>query len=408
MAKEKSTVELKDERAQLEARKNEIIGGLKIEQRKLNEAENTELSDIAARMAGLDFELKLLEARSKQKPIPKSTPINSGAILLRAIRESVNGRISDDTNELFEAGRRSMVAAGISAGEGITLPMEYRGDIVKATITGDGQEIVTEDMLNILEPIRNKLVLVQAGANFLTGLVGNITLPSYSGSTASWEEETDSAKNGKGTFSKRTLSPKRLSAFIDISKQFLAQDSIGANAMLMSDIAKAVAVKLQSTIFGKHDTATTMPDGFFTGEQEYACKGIATFANMVAMESEVETDMALYENMSYILSPKARGVLKSTLRAANVAEGFIMDKDFVNGYKTFVTSGMASGLQEGSDEHGIVFGNWNDLVIGQWGGLDITVDPYTQAKEGMIRLVINAYFDAKVRRETSFAIGSLK
>ena len=105
---------------------------------------------------------------------------------------------------------------------------------------------------------------------------------------------------------------------------------------------------------------------------------------------------------------KARGILKKTLRAASVAEGFIYEGGMVNGYKTFTTASMASGLQTGTDEYGIVFGNWADLIIGQWGGLEITVDNLTQATNGAIRLVVNGYFDVVKRRDTSFAVGSLK
>ena len=100
--------------------------------------------------------------------------------------------------------------------------------------------------------------------------------------------------------------------------------------------------------------------------------------------------------------------MKSTLRAASVAEGFILENGRANGYPLYATTGMASGLQDGTDEEGIVFGNWADFVIGQWGALDITVDPYSKAADGMVRLVINSFFDAKPRREESFAVGSLK
>ena len=242
----------------------------------------------------------------------------------------------------------------------------------------------------------------------MTGLVGNVGLPYYSGSNAAWAEETAAASNGKGTFSKKTLSPKRLTTYIDVSKQFLAQDSVMANNLLMNDLATAVAVKLQQTVFGKHASVATMPDGFFTGSPTYVCSGNASFGGIIDMESAIETDNALAENMAYIMGGKARGILKKTLRAASVAEGFIYEDGMVNGYKTFTTASMASGLQDGTDEFGIVFGNWADLIIGQWGGLEITVDNLTQATNGAIRLVFNGYFDVIKRRDTSFAVGSLK
>lgn len=302
-----------------------------------------------------------------------------------------------------------MTEAGLKADSGsLIIPMEYRGDFVSAKVTGDGTELITTDLLGILTPIRDSLVMVKAGATFLTGLKGNVGIPSYSGSTVSWKGETATAANGKGTFSKVELSPKRLTAYLDISKQFLAQDTMSTDAMLTADLARAVAVKLQSTILGKDATSADKPDGFFTGTPTYVVKGAASFANLIALETAVPVDEALVNNLAYVTSVKGAGILKSTLRAANVAEGFILEKGLANGYPLYATTGMASGLQTATDEEGIIFGNWADFVIGQWGALDITVDPYTKAADGEVRLVINAFFDAKPRRASSFAVGSLK
>lgn len=403
----KSTVELKDQLGKLQEERNGIIANIQKENRKANENEEKRLAQIAAEVANTEFEIKLAEERNKHTFRPAEGK-NVGNMLIRSIREMVQGRYTSETEEMRRAGEECMKRSGIATTSDLIIPMEFRGNEIKATVATDGKEIVTEEMMDILSPIRDKLVLVQAGANYLTGLVGNIGLPSYSGSNAEWAEESGEATNGKGSFAKKQLSPKRLTAYLDVTKQFLAQDSVGANAMLMSDLTTAVAVKLQSTIFGKHVHADTMPDGFFTGSPTYSMSGSATYSGIVKMETDAELDSAMYDNISYIMHPGARGVLKTTLRAASVAEGFIYDNNMVNGYKTFVTSGMSKGLQSGQDEFGIVFGNWYDLIIGQWGGLELTVDPYTQASKGMIRLVINSYFDAISRRDNSFAIGSLK
>lgn len=407
MAKEKSTTELKDAITQLEKRKNELIEKGKVENRKLNEAENTELGDIAMRMADAEFDMRLIEARNKRRPNVEVR--NSGYSLLGAIRETVEGRgLSDKSIELIEAGRAEMRSSGVSAAGQIVVPMEMRGDNIQATISGDGKETVPDMMLNLMGPLREKLVLVEAGASFLTGLNGNILIPKYSGSSAQWEGEVATAKNGKGEFSKITMSPKRIASTLYVSKQFLIQDSQSTDAMLRNDIVNAVASKLQSTIFGSHDHADTMPDGFFTGTPAYTVKGAATFGSMVDLETAVDSDMALYGNLSYVMHTGARGILKKTLKAANVAEGFIYEDKMVNGYKTLVTKGMASGLQTEKDEFGIIFGNWADLIIGQWGALDITVDPFSKSEDGLVKLVINAFFDVVKRRDESFAIGSIK
>ena len=142
-----------------------------------------------------------------------------------------------------------MRKAGQSYSGQIVLPIEERGDI-KATVATAGQENVAEDKLGILEPLRASLVLAQAGASYMTGLVGNVSIPVYSGSNVGWAGEVDAASNGGGTFSEVNLEPKRLTAYIDVSKQFLIQDSNSAEEMLKRDIVSAIANKLEATILG--------------------------------------------------------------------------------------------------------------------------------------------------------------
>lgn len=406
--KEMTIVELKDKLGKLNEERQGIFDALKKETRKANENEEKRLGEIASEVAELEFDIKLAEARNRQKPVKTFKPQTNGNLLLRAIRSAVTGESSDEVEALIEAGKTEMRAIGMSAGGNLVIPMEYRGDIVAAGLANDGKEVIAEDLMGIIGPIRESLVLTRAGANFITGLVGNVGLPEYSGSSVAWAGETAKASNGKGTFSKKILTPKRLTAFVDISKQFILQDSVGANALLQRDMALAIATVLNATAFGKHATSQEKPDGFFTGTPTYAAQGTASLSNMVALETAVNTDNAIMDNLAYITSKKGMGILKTTLNAANVAEGFIYKDGKANGMNTYVTVGMANGLQTDTDEEGIVFGNWADYVIGQWGSLDITVDPYTKAADGQVRLVINSFFDMKARRDDSFAIGSLK
>ena len=80
----------------------------------------------------------------------------------------------------------------------------------------------------------------------------------------------------------------------------------------------------------------------------------------------------------------------------------------LNGYKALATTNMATGLGDGSDEHGIVFGNWADYFLGQWGALDIVVDPYSAATESVVKVTITMWANMGMIRPESFAIGTLK
>lgn len=400
----KSRLELLDQEDVLKQKLSDLINSAEKEERKLNDTEDTafkklqiELTEVRNQLNQLD-QFKTLNTIKSNKTMEKRN-----FSILKAINESLANSYSEETRAVIEAGKEEMQKAGQSYKGSIILPMEERA----IQITGDGSTggvAKVVEKTNILAPLRDKLVLVQAGASMLTNLTGDVAVPSYSGSNVTWEGEVNSAKDGKGTFSEVVLKPKRLTAILDVSKQFLIQDSVSAEDMLRNDLVKAVAEKLEQTILGKHATNVNMPDGFFTTVPTN--KGAVSFERIVGMEADVEAANA--SGNAYIIHPKVKAKLKTTPKAANSITGFIYESDTVNGYPVYSTNAIAQGLQTGADEYGVLFGNFNDLVIGQWGALDITVDPYTKAGDGQVRLVINAYFDAKPRRTGTIVAASMK
>lgn len=402
-------LQLLDQQNQLQDKIKELIKNGENEVRKLTDNENSSLTNLKNELQSVKD--KLEEIRKSEENTSKTnklTILNKRSMkrfsLVEAIRNEAERRNhSDETIEVLEEGKRNFSRNSLEYKGALQIPMEYRADIVAASNTA-----VATDKFSIIEPLRGNLVTVAAGAQLMTGLVGNVSMPSYSGSTAKWQDETGDSEDGAGTFSEVTMAPKRLTFYLDISKQFLNQDSVNAEQLLMNDLTKALSAKLEATIFGKHTSATNTPDGFFTGTPTYKVTGAADWAKVVSMETGVDAANAANGSLAYILHPSLRGKMKTTAKATNQAI-FLLDPDGkANGYNVFSTTHMASGLQTGTDEYGILFGNWNDLIIGQWGALDITVDPYTQAAKGKIRIVVNSYWDVVKRRAASFAVGSLK
>ena len=310
--------------------------------------------------------------------------------LIRAINDVVNNRnINEDALNVIEMGAMEMRKSGLSYSGQIQLPVEERaaatdGAIV-ATAETQGQEIVETEKLDILGPLRGKSILAEAGCTFLTGLVGNISIPMYSGSTCGWKGEMVAADNGMGEFDTVELSPKRLTAYIDISKQFLVQDSVGAEEMLRADIVNALVAKLEQTIFGDAQGDTTKPEGIFYGAEEVEPSYSAV--------CEAEADLTDYlGDKRFVMSPTAKSAFKQTTISGQLSDlRLLMQGNEVDGYPVSASSNVVAG--------GWAFGDFRELVVAQWGAIDIVVDPYTLATKNAIRLVINAFFDAKVRRE---------
>lgn len=389
------TLTLIDQKEQLRKKAETLIADAEKELRKLNEGEESELISIKKEIADLDSQIRQIEEETKRNYKPQTKTMEKFS-LLKAINDVANNRQLDErAQEVVSTGVAEMRKAGQSYSGQIVLPIEERADI-QATVATAGQENVAEDKLGILEPLRANLVLVQAGASYMTGLIGNVSIPVYSGSNVTWAGEVTEATEGAGTFSEVNLEPKRLTAYIDVSKQFLIQDSNSAEEMLKRDIVAAISNKLEATILGEGAGSATEPKGLLNGVT--ADTAAITYKDIVAMEAELE-EANVRGDIKYIVSPSAKADLKTTDKGTDTGK-YLMEGNEVNGYPVLCTSAVAG--------KGVVMGNFSDYVIGQWGGIDLTVDPYTQAAKGKVRLVINAYFDAKPRRGEAFVTKVLK
>lgn len=378
------SVELMDKRNQLKIQMEAVISNAEKESRKLDKEEMDKFNSLKAQIEEVDNEIRELTDKLN-KQTKRSMEKNFS--LLKAINDVANNRQLDErSQEVVNNGVNEMRKAGLSFSGQIVLPVEERST-VQATVATAGQEVVAEDKLNILEPLRANMVMVQAGANYMTGLVGNVSIPTYSGTNVGWAGEVSGASDGAGTFGEVTLEPKRITAFLDVSKQFLLQDSASAEALLRNDIVKAISNKLEATILGDAAGSTTQPKGFFNGASAITDTSYKTMVGLMQTLEEANVS----GDVKYIVSPAIKASLKTTAKDAGSGL-FVMEGNEVDGVPVLSTSACK----------GIVLGNFEDYVIAQWGGVDLTVDPYSQATNGKVRLVVNAYFDAKPRRAEAF------
>lgn len=370
-----------------------IVSGGKDEKRKLSKFEDQAFTRLKLEIETLDVEIR--SKSDNNKNTKNKTKMENRFSLLRALNARANGQPLNEVDQMvMDAGKEQMRKAGLSFTGDIVLPTEYRADIVAGVATA-GKEVVATDKLQILAPLRDGMILSDAGAQILTGLTGDISIPTYAGTTALWKGEVASATDGAGAFDEVLLSPKRLTTYIDISKQFLIQDSVSAEAMLMSDISAAISDKFEQTILGSASGSTTQPAGIFYGVTDVT--GATAHSTLIAMETALATGK-VYGNFNFVMSPSSKGKLRITQAADGLP--FIMDGKEVVGYNYFTTNAVP--------QNRIVLADWSDLVLAQWGaGYDITIDPFTVAKEGKIRLVISAYLDGKFRRAASYKTATL-
>lgn len=334
------------------------------------------------------------EARSaRTKHININTMKEQRFSLLKAIRNVAENRQQDMvTAAVLNEGMKEMRAAGLSTVGQIYIPtMETRAAV---SVASEGVDVVATDLYDIIEPLRAKNVLVQAGAKFYTGLTNNAQIPVMTGSNVNWAGETAAATDGNVLFNNVTLTPKRLTAYVDISKMLLAQDSIGVENAIRQDLINAINSKLESTILGKGTKSATSPAGIFNGKTPTK---VTDFEGLVGLEAKVEEANVL-GGISYIASPSARASFRNMMKGSRGTAQLAYTDGTLDGTPVYSTSNV--------ETKNFVVGDFSNLAIGSWGGLDIVVDNYTQAVNGMIRLVVNAYFDAALIRPEAFQFGT--
>ena len=320
--------------------------------------------------------------------------------LVKAIRAIANNQQLDDYSAaVVKAGEAEARNAGISAQGQIQLPSQRS----TVTVTAEGEDVVVTEILDILTPLRAKNVCAQAGAKFMTGLVGDVQVPVMSGNNVGWEGEIGDADDADVSFSNVKLTPHRLTAYVDISKQMIAQDSVDVENTIRTDLVNAINSKLEATILGagdgKEGGATVIaPVGMLN---TLTPTEVTNFADICDVESTIE-DANVIGECKYVMNNKAKSAMRSMIKGTN-GTGMVYENNAVDGTPAYNTSNVPS--TDGAKNY--IYGDWSNLAIGSWGGVDLTVDPYTKAAAGQIRIVVNCFFDAKMLRSSAFAAGTI-
>ena len=394
----RNSLQLMDEKSILKKRALEIIDTCRTEIRNFNQSELDEFNDIKYKIYNINEELLAIDNvyssdNNINTNIKRNKTMEKSFSLIKAIRSVSNNKAMDALESaVVEAGASEMRKAGLNYVGQIQLPSTETRAI---TVANEGEDVVATDLMDIVKPLHARNVLVQAGAKFVTGLVGDLQYPVMSAVNTTWEGETASAKDGSPTFTNVKMSPKRLTAVVPISKQFIVQDSVGAENAIREEIINAINAKLESTILGDAAGTATQPQGLFYSTESLPT--VSDFASLTNLEGEVE-EANVYGQMKYIVAPKAKASLRNMAKSTKSTQ-LVYENGEIDGTPALSTSNIKG--------KNLVYGDFSNYIIGQWGNIDITVDNVTLAAEGQIRLVVNCYFDAKPLRPEAFKVATI-
>jgi HK97 family phage major capsid protein/HK97 family phage prohead protease len=367
------------------------------------------------------FQAELLDAVNERASKPLSEQTEGAAIgltdqdverfsFLRAIRAlTPNATRQDREAAAFEFEVSAAAERSYSRqAQGILIPAEVlarahagagRAERAAAsTMNQPGQYLVAQTTMwgSFIEMLRNRTTAMRL-ATVLGGLVGNVDIPRQTGgATGYWIGEGEDAGETGISLGQIALSPKTVAAFADITRRLMMQSTPDAEGMLRRDLAIALGQTIDMAWYNGKGT-DKQPRGLknFDGINAFQLAGgFPTFPEIVRMETEIASDNADVNSMAYVANAKWRGAMKTALKFAAAGSATIWEQgNTVNGYRTEITNQVSDG--------DVFFGNFADSIIGMWGGMDLTVDPYALSKSGGLRIVAFQDVDMNLRREES-------
>ena len=306
--------------------------------------------------------------------------------------------------------------------EGFFVPHEvWRRDFNVGTSSEAGNLVPT--MLRgdlFTDALRNELVLGRLGARILPGLSGNIDIPRKSvKSTLGMLTEIGSASETNPNTQKVSLTPKRIGAYIDVSKQALIQSALALETMLRDDLLMGAAELIEDQALNGVGTGANMRGIRNTtgiGTSTAGANGAAVaWSHIVDLETQCANSNASPNALAgYVLNTKTRAKCKTVARGTNLPEILPPDAYMgadgmvrLNGYRAAFSNTLPSNLTKGTSTtvcSAALFGSdWSMAVLALFGAPDIVVDPYTLAATGQVKITLNQYADFGVRQPAAFS-----
>lgn len=380
-----NSLELKDKQSVLIKRCQEIVNSCKKEVREMTEDEQKEFDANKEEIKNLKDELKRLQDKlsAYDEDMPKmddenETKENNQNKENRSIKmENKKFNLLKELRSAYETGKKINLA-------------EQRA----YSVTDEGDKVVATDVYDIWGPLRAKNVLVEAGAKFISGIKNNVQIPLMGAVSVNWANETEAATDGSAAFTKKILSPKRITAKYPISLELLAQDTLDVESAVREDIIKAVNAKVEETLLGSDLGDTSKPSGLFNGKTPDKIK---SFGDLVALEAKVE-DANVDGECKYVMSNKAKADFRVMPKSTKSTQ-LVMEQGEIDGTQVLSTSHVK--------DKNVLYGDFSNLVIATWDNITIdVVRDVASVGNGNVTIVVNAFVDAALIRDNALVYGT--
>ena len=434
--------------SQLEAKLSNVNDLAETEERALTSEELEETQDIHTKLEAAEQQRDALaknEARLKRLAVAADAVVRSDKEVIqanakfdlgKALREAAQGGVTGLEKEIAQEARNEASALGLGLRGDFAIPQSMLNEArniygtVAAGNVNDAVTTVATEVTALVGALRSNSLLAATGATQLNGFVGDIKMPSLPTDAAEEPAEAAGVTGNTGAMGSQTLSPQRIAQQMIVTKEAINQTNGNMAEVIATDFGRSIAnVQDKIALLAVHGIggATALAGGTGT-----VVKGTETGTNDLLKTAAVDlrnlwseiTANGAENNTQFVMHPTAMAELMGLANVSSVSS--LIENGQMFGYNVLSSGSVpsinagavfASALMVGGADLALggatgwdalrfcYYGDWSDMFYANWGGLDVTVDPFSGISAGTVKIVVDTFFDAKVRRAGS--IGAL-
>lgn len=279
--------------------------------------------------------------------------------------------------------------------------MTAKRDLTVGTTTAGGFMVGTDiQPQSFIDLLRARSVLARLGATMLPGLVGSVTIPKLTGAaTGYWlATEATAITESQQTIGQLALSPKTVGAYTELSRLLMLQSTPAADMLVMNDLTRVISLAID--LAGLEGSgASGQPTGISATAGIGAVTGTAlAYAGVVEFQTDVAAGNALTPNCAYVTTPTVAGLLMQRQRFTSTDTplwtGSVLDGQMAGFAATTTTQVTAASM---------VFGDFSQVVIAEWGMLELAMNPYASFAAGITGIRAMQSVDVGVRQAAAFS-----
>lgn len=398
----KNSLSLKEERSAKVAELEALVQGAKAADRDFTADEESRQATLNDEIVDLDG--KIANAESTEAILARNAAISASETaedreiakversysFAKAVQEVAAGKgLSGLEAEMHQEARNQAKNAGVNTTGNLQIP------IFEGRSVGQASSVKGTEQLNVLSALVPKPLIESLGAQRITGVTGDIKFPKLAAAATLHTDENSTATTSPGLGTAVTMSPERVGARLDVSNQTLAQLNGSLENVLAGQISNEIGSAVDRMFFS--EVVGTIADG----DSDDTANPLPTYAELTALEGTVGDAHALGNNCAYVTTPGMRALMAGQGKFGTGSGQAFIENGQLYGYDVAATN-IAELSNSTAGVTALVFGEFSMAAVCYWNGIDLLIDPYTEAAKGVTRMIAQVYAQAKPMYDTAF------